>query len=188
MAKIKMKYKEFELEIEGDESFIDSKVNDFPGILEKVVSNKDTSSICNQVSPIQQLTYLGNVESDTRKRVKRTLSNSNGRLTDTEKQIIAEISHLDRYDVENINKVKEYSTQRDIIMGAILLLFNVDNNVMFNPTILYSFIRKLGLNIDQKIISARFSDMKSYFDKQDNRLFTLSNYGKCEIEKTLKIL
>ena len=185
MAKIKMKYKEFELEIDGDESFIDSKVNDLTSILDKVVANCNDRLDYQQVESVNQLTYT---ENNGVKKNKKVSVNPSVNLNDVEKEIVAEISHLDRYEPDAINKIKELTKQKEIVAGAILLLFNVDNNVLFNANILYNFIRKIGLCIERQIISARMSDMKSYFDKQDNHLYSLSNYGKGEIEKMLNIV
>lgn len=42
MAKIKMKYRDFELEIEGDETFVEGKIKDFPSVLDKIISNGET--------------------------------------------------------------------------------------------------------------------------------------------------
>lgn len=41
MAKIKMKYRDFELEIEGDEAFVEGKIKDFPSVLDKVINNRE---------------------------------------------------------------------------------------------------------------------------------------------------
>lgn len=286
MAKIKMKYRDFELEIEGEETFVESKIKDFPSVLDKIINNGENNQNNmlpepNTTATLSQLEYktekqknlneflkeknfskdvdlvLGlayyliqynNKEEFTSKDIKELLkkakypSNKNitdllnnnikkgyieetgnkidgfksliiiepgivyienyvskhegknitkrsadnrSKLSENEKNIIDFICKLDNYNIEDIEKIKTLKNQKQIVFGAIILIDKIHHDFEFNSVILYEFIRKIGLNVDRKNISARLSESKSFYDQSEDKLLKLSNYGRGQIEKIL---
>lgn len=286
MAKIKMKYHDFELEIEGEESFVENKIKDFPGILDKLLSSDNKFYIENTkltefpkliegpnfvanksiggflreknftsdtdliIGVIYFLYTYENMEMVTSKDIKECLRkakqsssmniqsfiNSNIRkgfveecedkkdglkaisllddgikyiegyepktdanktkkkngaikirkLSEDEDKIVKAIKNLDIYDIGELDDLKTLKNQKQIVMGSILLIDKYNEDFLFNSTILYEFIRHIGLNVSRANISSRISEMNSYFDKQDNGLLKLSNYGKNQMERVLR--
>lgn len=283
MAKIKMKYRDFELEIEGEEAFVESKIKDFPSVLDKVIqnnspvyieenknkslqithndigeyksvnsflneknfdkdvdlilgcayyicryegkqeftsndikillkkakqsSNKNIAALLNNniskgfveetggkidgykamVLINDGLDYIENYipKAEGKRIKKKTSSAGKSKISDAEKNIISLISQLDRYNSEDINKIKDLKNQKQIILNCIYLLNKTDGGLAFSANVLYELIRKIGLNIERATIAARISETKSYYDKAEDNLLKLSNYGKEEIEKFL---
>lgn len=283
MAKIKMKYHDFELEVEGEESFVENKIRDIPSVLDRLLltnnnvyindsSTKESpkslniskaserqslnsfvkeKGFCNDMDLVLGVVYYLEIydgkEYFTSKDIKECLkkgkfsSNMNiadiinknirkgyleeqsekqegfksfimlndgkdyienyspkrdtsqskkvtnkiKKLTEKEEKIVNTIKKLDNYNVEDLSKLKELKNQKQIVMGSIYIIDKFNTGILFNSSILYEFIRFLGLNVTKPNISARMSEISSCFDKQEGGFLKLSNYGKVEIKKAI---
>ena len=118
--------------------------------------------------------------------VKKNIKAKAKPLTEIEIQIIDKIKRLDNYNAEDINNLKQIKLQKHMVFGAIQLISKTYLDCLFNTSIIYEFLRFLGLNVEKKTISARISEVKNFFDKDnDSGLLRLSNYGRVEIDKIL---
>ena len=106
---------------EGFKSFI--LLNDGKDYIENYIPKRDTSQ------------------------AKKTPSRTN-KLTECEELILKNIKKLDNYNVDDLSKLKGLKNQKQIVMSSIYLIDKVNNGVLFNSSILFEFIRFIGLNID----------------------------------------
>ena len=188
MAKIKMKYRDFELEIEGDETFVEGKIKDFPSVLDKIISNGETIKHNmieeqNTTAVQSQLEY----KKITQKNINEFLREKN--FSKDVDLVLGVAYYLNQYDG------KEEFTTRDIKELLKKAKYSSDKNItaLINNNIQKGYIEETGNKTDgfknMIVIDAGIRCIESYVPKTENKKTvkkSSSNSGKLsENEKSI---
>ena len=188
MAKIKMKYRDFELEIEGDETFVEGKIKDFPSVLDKIISNgepiKHNMIEEHNTTAVQsQLEYKKIIQ----KNINEFLREKN--FSKDVDLVLGVAYYLNQYDG------KEEFTTRDIKELLKKAKYSSDKNItaLINNNIQKGHIEETGNKTDgfknMIVIDAGIRYIESYVPKTESKKTvkkSSSNSGKLsENEKSI---
>lgn len=142
MAKIKMKYGDFELEIEGEETFVEAKIKDFPSVLHKIINNSEN----NQNNIIQEPNSTA------------TLSQLEYK---TEKQ----------KNLNEFLKEKNFSKDVDLVLGLAYYLTQYNNKEEFTSKDVKELLKKAKYPSNKNIKNLLNNNIKKgYIEETDNKI------------------
>lgn len=188
MAKIKMKYRDFELEIEGDETFVEGKIKDFPSVLDKIISNGENIQH-NMIEEQNNTSVQSQLEYKTvrQKNINEFLREKN--FSKDVDLVLGVAYYLNQYDG------KEEFTTRDIKEQLKKAKYSSDKNItaLINNNIQKGYIEETGNKTDgfknMIVIDAGIRYIESYVTKTESKKTvkkSSSNSGKLsENEKTI---
>ena len=142
MAKIKMKYRDFELEIEGEETFVEGKIRDFPSVLDKIINNSENNQN-NMIQEPNTTAILSQLEYKTEK----------------------------QKNLNEFLKEKNFFKDVDLVLGLAYYLTQYNNKEEFTSKNIKELFKKAKYPSDKNITNLLNNNIKKgYIEETGNKI------------------